>query len=445
MSYRLSTLTLLALGLSSAAACGSRSDIASQDPASSGGAGGAGGTTTGTAGTTPTTSTTASTGTGGSIECADLSVTPIAVVPSPGVARAPEIALLPSSGDVVVAFLDAPEGADASLVAGRADVFGAWPPAFDDLAVWSTGITRFATGPGPSGPVALVHATDGTALLATTFFPDISVAEAPVTAGDEILFATAIPDRYLFGQSYTTPEYDVLDLGSYQPSSLPQSEEPLVCLTSRVLGAAVPSGPGFLAAYLEPDPPEPGCNPQSTGPGTVVSVSRYEAPSGAGTFLKRTQGVRFVHFEPFVNLGLAPASFGGWVVFQTDGSTSRSPPPVAAFRVDTAGQALDPGESIAVSPGGAVVPAVAVAALGDTLAVAWIDAIDPSAPVIAVQLVHPGGALGPATSIPTNDAWYAGHLRILASPGGDSLIVSWEASVGDERAALARIDCVNPL
>lgn len=443
MSCRLSTLALLALGLSSAAACGSRSDLTSQDPASSGGAGGAGGATTGTTGTTSTSTT--STGTGGSIECADLSVTPIAVVPSPGVAWAPELALLPSSGDVVVAFLDAPEGAAASLVVGRADVFGAWPPTFDDLAVWGTGVTRFATGPGPSGPLALIHAVGGTALLVTTFFPDISIADGPITAGDEILFAAAIPDRYLFGQAYTTPEYDVLDLGSYQPSSLPQSEEPLVCLTSRVLGAAIPSGPGFLAAYLEPDPPEPGCNPQSTGPGTVVSVSRYEAPPGAGTFLTRTQGVRFVHFEPIVNLGLAPASFGGWVVFQTDGSTSRSPPPVSAFRVDTAGQALDPDEIISVSPGGAVVPAVAVAALGDTLAVAWIDAIDPSAPVIAVQLVRPDGSLGPATSIPTNEAWYAGHLRILASPGGDSLIVSWESSPGDTRAALARIDCVNPL
>lgn len=444
MSYRKVTLTLLAFGLSSAAACGSRSDIASQEPASSGGTGG-GGATAGTTSTSTTSTSTTSTGTGGSIECADLSVTPVAVVPSPGVARAPEIALLPSSGEVVVAFLDAPEGADTSLVAGRADVFGAWPPAFDELAVWSTGITRFATGPGPAGPAALLHHTSGTATLATTFFPDISIAEAPLTAGDEILFATAIPDRYLFGQAYTTPEYDVLDLGSYQPSSLPQSEEPLVCLTSRVLGAAIPSGPGFLAAYLEPDPPEPGCNPQSTGPGTVLSVSRYEAPPGAGTFLTRTQGVRLAHFEPIVNLGLAPASFGGWVVFQTDGSTSRSAPPVSAFRVDTAGQALDPGESIAVSPGGAVVPAVAVAALGDTLAVAWIDAIDPSAPVIAVQLVLPGGALGPATSIPTNEAWYAGHLRLLASPGGDSLIVSWESSPGDTRAALARIDCVNPL
>lgn len=444
MHARGRALLLLPLAIAAGMACGSRSDLDDVESGSTGGAGhggaggsgGSGGAGAGGGGAG---------GSGGQVECSALSVEPIAWAPGPSLVHTPQIALLPPSGNVVVSFLSAMKGEPGPLFAVRADAFGAWPPVFDEVTLLQDGVARYAVGPGPSGPVAVVHPIAEPALLATTFFPQIVDAEVPLSAIDEVLFATAIPDRYLFAHAAVQSEYNVFHLGSYQPGSLPQSEQPLVCVTSTVLGAGVPSGAGFLAAYVEPDPPEPGCDVQAPLPGSVVSISRYEAPPGAGTFLERTQGERFFPFEPAVHLGLAPASFGGWVVFQTDGSTARVPPPVVAARVSASGDALVPGELIAVTPGGYIPPEVTVAALGDTLAVAWIDAIDPSAPVIAVQLVRPDGTLGPATSFPTFEAWFSGNLEILPSAGGDSLLLAWESAFEGEvsQIALGRIDCVN--
>lgn len=447
-------LAILALAslAAGAAACGSRSDLlGTTGDGAGGGQGGATGTAAG--GSTPATGGGGSTGTTGStggsapFECAQLSLALDLIVPapSPGLARAPQIALLDpvDPGHEVLSFLDSPGGEAGALLAFRVDAFAEWPPAFDGPALLDEGVIAYAAGPGPSGPVGLLHPAGAPATLATALYPQLVAAEAPFTAGDAILFAAGIPDRTFVAQSTQAPGYGVLGLGSYQPGSLPQGEGPLVCITSPVLAAGVPSGAGFLVAYLEPDPPEPGCDPAAPHPGTVVSVSRYEAPPGLGTFLERTQGLRLHQGEPAAHLALAQASSGGWLVFQTDGSTARIPPPIVALRLDAAGNALAPDELIPVSPGGAVVPALAAAGLGDALAVAWIDALDPSAPVIAVQIVGPDGALGAAASIPTNAAWYAGGLQLLASPAGDSLLVAWETFDEGGRVALARLDCKN--
>ena len=62
-----------------------------------------------------------------------------------------------------------------------------------------------------------------------------------------------------------------------------------------------------------------------------------------------------------------------------------------------------------------------------------------------VVRLRPDGSLGPATSIPTNEAWLVGRLRLLASPAQNSLLIAWEAYVNDYRVALARVDCVGGL
>jgi len=430
------------------AACGARSTLVPSDSASTRGNGGAGGASSSSV--TSGSSSSASSSVGGGYPGCDalVVVDPVAVAPTPTLARAPEIGLPDQSGEVFLSFIEATFDAPGALRAVRMAPFVEWPPpefgAFLDL---DTDIFDYVTGPGPAGPVALLrHASGGgEALLATTFLPHIE-GIGLFSGGDDLLFVTAIPDRYFAAQADEVPGYNVLDVGSYQPNSLPQSEDPYVCITSRVLGAAVPSGTGFLAAFAEPNPPKPAtCDPLFPLPGSVVSLMRYESPAGFGSFLDRKQGERLGAVEPLVHLKMAPASFGAWVVFQTDGSTSRVQPGVVALRVDTGAQQLVPGEIIRVSPDGVTWGPIAVAALGDALVVAWVEAIDPSAPTIMVQIVAPDGTLGAATSIPTNVAWLKDRLRLQASADARGILVAWESDLGAALIGLARIDCIGGL
>lgn len=213
---------------------------------------------------------------------------------------------------------------------------------------------------------------------------------------------------------------------------------------SAPVGAVVPSGAGFLGAFSLPNPPGLfDCN----GPpyASIVSVGRYEVPPEPGSFISFEQGVQRVTGDLVSHVAMAPASFGAWVVYQTAGLDAEVPPPIVAFQVDGHGAALpDPSNpvDVAVSPQGTF-SAVAVAALGDSLAVAWIDSLDPSAPTIMVQIVRPDLSLGPATSIPTGALWYTGRLRMIGSLSGGTLLLSWESSIDDQwQRALARIDCI---
>jgi hypothetical protein len=62
-----------------------------------------------------------------------------------------------------------------------------------------------------------------------------------------------------------------------------------------------------------------------------------------------------------------------------------------------------------------------------------------------IRIVQPDGALGPETSIPTNEAWLSGHVRIQASADRRSLLVAWDAGFDDARIGLARVDCTGRL
>lgn len=428
------------------AACGARTTVPfeSSGAQGSGAAGGAGGS--GSSSVTSTSSsmtTSSSTGGGGSVCDALVLVNPVTVAPTPSLARAPQIGVPDDSGDMFLAFIEAPFDAPGLLRAARMLPFSVWPPEFGGILDLETDIIDYVTGPGPAGPVGLLrHGSDGAGFLATTFLPQLEGITF-VTGGDGVLFVTAIPDRYLGAQASQAPGYDVLDVGSYQPGSLPQSEGPDVCITSSVLGAAVNSGTGFIAAFVEPSAPEPTCNPQFPLPGSDISLMRYESPPGLGSSLDRKEGERLSAVEPILHLQMTPASFGAWVVVQTDGSTSRVQPGIAAFRVDAGAQRLVPDEIIRVSPDGVTWGPIAVAALGDALAVAWVEAIDPSAPTIVVQIVEPGGALGAAVAIPTHEAWFAGEgLRLHASPDGRGLLVAWDGNNGGALIGLARLDCI---
>jgi hypothetical protein len=120
--------------------------------------------------------------------------------------------------------------------------------------------------------------------------------------------------------------------------------------------------------------------------------------------------------------------------------TARVIPPLTAMLVDGMGFAVT-GDSIAVMPGGFIPSAVAVASLVETLAVAWVESLDPSAPTIAVQIVEPDGTLGAAATIATNEAWLSGRLRLVSSQAENGLLAAWESEMSTQ-VGIARIDCI---
>lgn len=426
--------------LVAATACGAKSELRTTGGDAS--VGGSGSSSASLAGST----TGSSSSTGGMVECNQLEAfEPVGIMPSGtvGVGRSPEIARSPD-GFAYHVSIEPTSAFGDTLVMYVLDAFSAWPPNVVSPTSLAGPVTDFALGPGPSGPSALVYHANGDRMLATSIVPSFVETPAHVLDGDKPLLVAGVEDRFLFaGSASFAPFSTHLRVGSYQPGGLPQVEPPEVCIGSEPVGAVIPSGAGFLGAFGVPNPPGVfECN----GPpyASIVSVGRYSSPSDPGSFIEFKQGVQRVTGDLVSHVAMAPASFGAWVVYQTAGLDAEVPPPVFAFRVDAQGDAYpDPTSPIdvAVSPEGTF-SAVVAAALGDSLAVAWIDSLDPSAPTIHVQIVRPDLSLGPATSIATNALWYTGRLRMIGSLSGATLLLSWESMIDDQwQRALGRIDC----
>lgn len=440
-------VAVASLVLASIAGCGSRSGIDLFGSGASGGAGAGGGTSTSTTTSSSTsTSSSTTTTTSGAATCDALSTWPAVVLPDLG--RRPQLAALPGSNDVLLGVVAPGDAPYDFLTLDRVVPFAAWPPTIEtSYGDWVTPVDDFAMGPGPDGPVALLYLAGASLNLLTTMVPDVS--EVPLTpfGNADTLFAAGIPGRYLAAQVDKSNGYASLSIVSYQPGGLPQTEGPHVCISSAVDAAAVPSGTGFLTALVEVDPPANNCAPATPFAGTRLSVKRYESPPEAGSFLQLSDGDGFSTPEPIFHLAMAQAAFGAWVVFQTDGSISEQMPAIVATAVDATGHVL-PGTPafFSVSPEGIAWPHLAAATVvGDALALAYVDTVDPSAPTILIQIARPDGTLGPATSIPTNGAWLTGRVELQASPDRRSLLVAWEAAQDQPRIALARVDCVNGL
>ncbi|MEZ4297085.1 MAG: hypothetical protein R3B70_19120 [Polyangiaceae bacterium] len=430
-------LPLLAIPLI-AAGCGSRSDVLSQEPGAAGDTG-----TGGTGGTGGSTGTTATTGTPttGPAACKALLVQPTFLadlVNKPD--RAPDLGLLPDGDAALVALGGYPDEL-SDVVISPTGAFDAWPPKLAPTTVFAGQAVDYALGPGPDGPVALIQTGAPPGVLFTTaLYPALGELIKPALSPGFLLFATGVKGRFLHATSPYVAGFYQVDVASYEPSSLPQSESPTLCTSSPGLGAAVPVEGGFLSVFTAPKVPESQCDGGFDKPPLSALFYRYTIPPGAGSSLEGKSGAVLSFPEPLDGLHLAPADFGAWAAFHTDGSTSRTAAPITVLRVDPAGSPISPGEQLPVSPSGVVFQSFAIAAVGPRLAVAWIDAIDPSAPTLSIQLVEPDGTLGAATSIPTNDAWYKDHLRLLGSPQGDKLLLTWETG---DTAALARIDCLD--
>lgn len=429
----------VAAGAIGAGACGAKSQLRVTGSTGDGSGGDAGSTTSATTGASTT-------GVGGGIACDQLDVLDAVSVLGPGSpASAPEIAATPD-GFAAHYVIEPATGGGFALVARVLDAFSVWPPNVSPAppAVLTANASDYAIGPGPNGTAAIVRRVDGQWILATSLAP-YEEAPAGVLSGGKPISVAGVPDRFLFAASEETGAPGVkLDVGSYQPGSLPQQQpSPDACISSVVTGGIAPAAGGFVTAFGVPDPPDTGCAMALYA--SAVEIGRFEVSPNTGPGLAYTEA-QFIQLKDRIDhVGVAPASFGAWVVYQTAGLDAEVPPPIIATRVDASGKPYPAGasaEAIAVSPNGTF-PEIAVAALGDRLAVAWADIVDPSAPTIVIRIVNADGTLGPSTSIGTNSLWFNDRLRLAGSLSGGTLLLSWESLLDSGwQQALARVDCL---
>lgn len=433
-----------------ASACGAKSQLR-EDGSAASGAGGDAATTTG-ATTTTTASTTGgtTTGVGGGASCDALTVLdPVPIPSAAGVGWAPSILSAPD-GYVYHFSIEPTSGVGTALVVRVLDALAAWPPSPAEPKTIAAPIADYAVGKGPSGPSGLLlHEGAGTT-VATQLIPTLDEVDAGVLSDGRPLTIAGVgmggPQAFLFAEVWKGGIPGVhLNVGSYQLGGLPQQEPPEACISSQGVGGVVPVDNGFLGAFGVTDPIGLfDCGDPLYA--SAVNVGRYDVVN-ATPELGYTEGTYLQTKDRLEHVAIARASFGAWVVYQGAGLDAEVPPPIFAFQVDAAGKPIGGGApmQIPVSPNGSF-PDMAVATMGDALAVAWVDVVDPSAPTIGVQVVMPDLSLGPATSFGTNALWFTGRLGLLGSPQLGTLLVSWESVMDDTwQRALARIDCVGAL
>lgn len=440
--------SLLLLGLVTIPACGSRSALLGEgDPSAQGGAGG--GTVTAGAGgqSTSTTTTTTTSSTDTTPFCSFLAVQPTLIINPDAQARKPQLAAFSGTASVLMGAISTDLPDEWLSFSTLSDPWSTWPPEVKtQTGQLAYGVNDYVMATGPKGPLVVVGTGPNQPTPALLQFDGAFVSFdifGTLGSGD-FLYLAGISDRALAAQTNNAGPYDTLQTGSYQTGGLPQSEQPYVCLKAPVLAAAAPAGTGFLSAVTEAEDPADNCQLMTPAKGARLALMRYESPKEPGSFLQLSEGDSFAEAEAVHLLAMTPTSFGAWVVFQRDGSTSEQMPAVQAIPVDMSGHILPeaPGP-FPVSPDGVTYPFIAAATLGDDLlAAAHVDTIDPSAPTIVIQLAHVDGSLGPAIVIPTNDAWLTGRVEMLASPDKHSLLLAWEAAQIDQRIAITRADCL---
>ncbi|MBK6514766.1 MAG: hypothetical protein IPM79_33460 [Polyangiaceae bacterium] len=309
---------------------------------------------------------------------------------------------------------------------------GPWPDPFDDVVTLAPSASSFVAGPGQIGPMALLEDQEGGGSLERDLF---GVAPPIVTfsGAGEPMFVAQSSERTLFASH----QFGFLTVGSWSEREGVALEGPSICLGTTMLGGAIAKADGFVTAYADSVAPGQSCFAQVPQPGLNLVTMRY-AP---GAPMPVTLVEQLPQNEPLLHLALVSTGFGAWLVYQTDGSTSRTMPAIAAYRVDHGG-ALQPEEPgpIPLTPDGISTSQLAASAMDDALVIAWVDSVDPSAPMVIVQRIEADGSLGPAASFGTHAAWLSGRLRMTTTADQRSLILAWTADV-DKSVGVARISC----
>lgn len=258
--------------------------------------------------------------------------------------------------------------------------------------------------------------------------------------GSYAAFAARVHGGHLVGhQALSGTPYELI-LSLTDSGGVKQVWSEAACATDRMLADAVGLGLGGLVAFDSGRPFGLCMGDGLPGPPTELQIGSFTPgqPLVHGTTVKLTDPLRSLH--------LTERSDGAWVVWQENGASAFTPPPIQAMRVDVNGA---PASSpIAVNGGGTIGPTAATR-LGDGVAVAWIDSTEPSAPTLLFQVIEASGELGAAASLPTLEAWQTGdRISLLGSADGRSLLLAWSGMPdpgGDalRRVYVARFDCVN--
>lgn len=185
------------------------------------------------------------------------------------------------------------------------------------------------------------------------------------------------------------------------------------------------SGGDFNACLLDDGIP---------GPARRLLVSRFDLDAD-----HLVPAASFEEPDPIAHVAMAKANDGAWVVWQNDGSSALQPPPIRAVRLDESGAQIGPVFN--VTHDGQTSGPFAVASLGVWLAVAWVDAIDPSFPTLRVDLFGPQGTFLSGTSLNTSPNWlHDPALALMASPNGQHLLLAWsDIDVGSSTPASTRV------
>ena len=117
-------------------------------------------------------------------------------------------------------------------------------------------------------------------------------------------------------------------------------------------------------------------------------------------------------------------------------------PPYRATRVDAAGKVQ--GQPVPLAMAGDWGD-VAIAGLGDRLVVAHFEALDPSAPSIAVSIYDDAGIVTSTSIQPPGGNFAGGTLAVLGAPSEDAILLAWADAPPNgstpARVRLTRLSC----
>jgi hypothetical protein len=212
----------------------------------------------------------------------------------------------------------------------------------------------------------------------------------------------------------------------------------LGCATNEVSGDAValPSGE-FLFAFSTSRPW--GSCLDDDG----IDTPAHAVLTGLVAGENAVPGPLVIDEDDFVRfVRVVPHSEGAWIAWQYEGINALTIPPVMAMRVDPQGNPLTP--AIPILDGSVAGAPPAFASLGDRLAFAYLDFLDPLGGTMVIKVLDTFGQPLFERSFQSSAQPMPPKLALLASPAHDQLLLGWSEGndgVNGMRAFLARF-CV---
>lgn len=357
--------------------------------------------------------------------------------------RAPElVALAPAALGVV--FARVPAMGPAEVWDAVLEPWGEWPADLGGAALASpAGGRAFAAAPSKSAGFALALRGPSDTRFAPSVEPLVDYPMGPPTQAlfEGLEAAPRALDAGPLGHHLST----IRALGPYYYSHRAVLGDDGAAIVGSESGCSLDVPPrfdavgddeGFLSAFTSGR----AWNACLDDDGIIVAPTRVQvervSPGGAATLTTELEGV-----DPVVVLALVPrASGGAWLVWQENGASAESPPPVFALPLDPSG--LEAGPPTVVADVGLVLTASTAAAFRSGFAFAWIE---PGGRLVVRTfdgdgLLEHEAALEPSVGggQPTE-----GPISLAASPDGQHLVVAFSSLAGGPGPSVraARFSC----